>query len=186
MKLNYSKKILIFSGLILFFVLLGNVVSFNFLIDKVLSINNKVAQVEISTKQRERNVSLTDSVQASQVGREILNTYFVSSGDAKTAEFIETLEGLARQAGLSANIRTVNYEPISEFNSTENIQFIRMILSVSGSWSKVFGFLSSLENLPKVIKIANVNLNSSPALNSKNRENNWTAEIDLSIAQLKN
>lgn len=178
MTLNYSKKILLLSVVTFFCMLFLNYVSFSFLIEKVIDINDKVKQLNISSQERERQLNLRDSVANSKVEREKLLGYFVGAGNLETVVFTKYLEDIASQAGVTQS-KSLNYEPIAGFPSSETLTSIRFKFNVSGRWANVFTFLQEIENLPKAAALNNVSLNVSTG-------NTWSADLDFSVAKLKN
>ncbi len=178
MRLNHSKKIFILSLISFFCVLILSIVFTNLLLDKIISINDKVKQLDISSRERERELNLKDSIASSKIERENLGGYFVGAGNAETVKFTEYLEDLATNLDLTQK-KSLDYEPIGELKSSEVVSAIRFKFNVSGSWSNVFAFLRAIENLPKVSHLNNVSLN----LNSESKI--WSADLDFLVVKLK-
>ena len=76
MKLNYSQKILILSLVLFIGVLILDIVFSNLLFGKIVNINNKNRQLDLSTQEREREIVLKDSIISTQGEREKLEQYF--------------------------------------------------------------------------------------------------------------
>jgi hypothetical protein len=188
MKLNYSKKIFIASIIILVVIVVLDVVFSDLLFNKIISINNKVRQLDISSQERERELMLKDSIVSTKEEREKLITYFVPAGDAETVEFTKYLEKLALNMGVTQK-KSLNYEPVSDLPSSDIVSAIRYKFIISGKWSNVYNFLLAIENLPKVLIINGINLNVSvvedSATSTKVVGKIWSAEIDFSVVKLK-
>lgn len=178
MKINFSKKILIVS-IGVFIVTLSSVLLLSgLLINKINNINDKIHQLQISTMERENNILLGDLIIGSETDRKKLEKYFIGPGDIETAVFIGYLESLAKDTGLVSNIRSVGYETGENISSLETISFVGFDFSVSGKWNDVFNFVKLIENLPKVSSVNSVSLEVNSGV--------WSADIDLSVAKLKN
>jgi len=189
MKLNYSQKILILSSTILVVVLILNIVYANLLLAKITSINDKIKQLNISSQQRENELNLKDSIIDSKLGREKLAEYFVGSGDAETVEFTKYLENLAKEVGVIQK-KTLEYEMVKGFESSEVISSIHYKFNITGSWASIFNFLLIIENLPKAISLNSVsfNVNTGVALEKEIDYVNkgWSADLDFSVVKIKN
>ena len=189
MKLNYSKKILIASIVTLAVIVVLDVVFTDLLLGKIFDINDKVRQLEISSQEREKELNLKDSIASSKVQREKLGGYFVDAGDIETLDFTKYLEDLAKDNGVIQS-KTLNYEPAKGLESSNIVSSIRYKFTVSGSWSNVFNFIQAIENLPKVSSLNSVSLSSSlgdsSSKGTKVGVRVWSAELDFSVANLKN
>ena len=178
MKINYSKKILIISIVTFVMVIVLNIIFTNLLLNKINDINNKVKQLETSSQEREKALSLKDSVLSSVTEREELLKYFVGSGNAETVKFTKFLEDLALGMNLTQK-KTLEYESVSGVGGSEVVSIIRFRFVVSGKWLNVYNFLQAIENLPKVASL------NSTSLNYNSLEKNWSADLDFSVAKLK-
>jgi len=188
MKLIYSKRILLLSIIVFLGILVLNIIFTNLLLNKIVSINDKVKQLVISSEEREKELTLKDSILSSVEEREKFDQYFVGAGDGKTADFIASLESLADQNNVSHSIKFVGYEPVGILGTSEVVSFIRFRFSVTGRWPDVFSFLQAIENLPKVITVNNITLTVGSELSSTNNKavnKIWSADLDFSVAKLK-
>ena len=187
MKLNYAKRILLLSLVIFLGVLVLDIIFTNLLLTKIISINDKVRQLVISSEEREKELTLKDSILSSVEEREKFDQYFVGAGDGKTADFIASLESIADQNSVSHNIKSVGYESVPALSSSETISFIRLRFSVSGRWANVFGFIQAIENLSKVATINSLSLTVGSDLSATGKTSTkiWTADLDFSVAKLK-
>lgn len=178
MKLDYSKKILIVSIAVFTAILVLAVIFSNLLFGKINSINDKVSQLSASAQEREKALSLKDSIDNSTTDRLKLEKYFIGAGDAETAKFVSDLESAAKASGLTSEIQSISYEAVSGIGSTSAVAFLRIRVNLIGKWSSLFGFLQTIENLPRVIFIQGVSLSAS--------DKAWSANIDFFVAGLKN
>ena len=185
MKLNYSKKILIISVVTFLCVLILDIVFTNLLINKIYSINDKVKQLDISSREREKELNLKDSISSSKIEREKLQRYFVGAGDAETVNFTKYLEALALEKGVSQT-KTLAYEPAVGLETSDIVSAIRFRFSLSGQWANVFSFIKAIENLPKVSYINSVSVNLNSEAPSAKGGRIWSADIDFSVIKLKN
>ena len=176
MKLNYSKKVLILSIALFLLVLIFDLVFTNLLLGKVTNINNEVKQLTVSTQEREFSQSLKDSILKTEKDRTKLEQYFVAAGDARTAEFINQIEVLAKSSGLTPEVRAVDYEPVATAATSSTVSLVHFKLNIVGKWDNVFNFLQTIENLTKITLVQGVTLNASSAL--------WSGDIDFTILKL--
>lgn len=185
MKIDYTKKILIVSVAALIIVLVLDFIFTNLLLTKIVGINDKVKQLVLSSQERERNLNLKETIMSSEAERAQLEKYFVPAGDAKTADFINYIESLAKAAGLSYSIKSVGYEPLSDNGLADRLVFIRFKLGISGEWGRVFDFLQTIENLPvtSTLNSSSFGLSGEKAKNSSAAI--WSADLDFSVVQIK-
>jgi Tfp pilus assembly protein PilO len=180
MKLNYSQKIFLVSLIIFVMVFILNIIFSSLLWNKVLDINDKTKQINISTQEREREVNLKDLLIKTATDREKMNQYFVGEGNIETVKFTEYLEGLAKKAGV-AQEKSLAYEEVGKMNESEFVSAIRYKFKVSGNWASVYNFMRSMESLPKVGYLNNLKL-SADIKESKI----WSLDIDFSVIKLGN
>jgi len=156
------------------------------LIDTIYQINDKVAQVEISTNERDAQGALKVSVANSVVERQTLDTYFISKSG--TADFIKTLEALAKGNNVSINIKYVGYEPIKQANFSATAESIRFNLDLIGSWVNCIQVIRLLENLPVPSLVEKITLSvGGTNLSGKvTSGSTWTANVDFTAVKLKN
>ncbi len=187
MKLTYAKKILISATVIFLGVLALDIIFTSLLLNNIISINDKIKQLDISSKEREKELSLKDSIASSKVEREKLEGYFVQAGNAETVKFTKYLEDLALGFGLTQK-KSLDYESINELQSSDAVSAIRFKFGVSGSWSQVYAFLRTIENLPKIVRLNSVGLTANQTVlidGAGLKGNIWSADLDFSVAKLK-
>ncbi len=188
MKFNYSKRILILSLIFFTGVIILDVIFTNLLVDKIVKINNKVKQLNISSQEREKEIKLKDLIIDSKADREKLTEYFVGAGNAETLEFTKYLEDLALKEGVTEK-KTIIEEPIVGLPSADTISAIRFRFNVIGKWANIYNFLQAIENLPKVVYLNSVSVSlNSGAVSAKEIKagtKTWSADLDFSVIKLK-
>jgi hypothetical protein len=183
MKINFSKKIFIVSITIFIVVLAMDMVSSYLLINKIIDINNKVKQLNISSQDRLKQLSLNDAISSSVKEREKLTGYFVGPGDLNTVDFTKSLEDLADIMGVTQK-KSLAYEEVPGLASAGAVQSIRYKFTVSGKWANVYNFVHAIENLPKISALASVSFIYSAG--DKAGAGVWFADLDFSVLKLKN
>ena len=188
MKIKYSKKIFVISLVGLIVVLVLDIVFTNFLIQKIISINNKIKQINISSLEREKELVLEGLVANSDSNRQELEKYFVGAGNVEAVNFTKYLEDLALEMGVSQKKSLVD-EPVKGLESSKVVSSIRFRFNVSGKWEKVYNFLLAIENLPKVVLLNNVsfNINSDSVSTEGGKiiDKIWSVDLDFSVVKLK-
>jgi hypothetical protein len=163
-----------------------DIIFINLLLGKIIDINDKVKQLDISSQSREKTLNLQDSIVSSESEREKLAAYFVGAGDASTVEFTKYLENLALETGVTQK-KSLAYEPVNGLESSNVVSAIRFKFNVSGKWANILAFLQAIENLPKVVSVNNVSFNMNSTLRGVNKSagQNWSADLDFSVVKLK-
>ncbi|OHA46453.1 MAG: hypothetical protein A2541_00595 [Candidatus Taylorbacteria bacterium RIFOXYD2_FULL_36_9] len=187
MKLTYAKRIFIWSVIIFVLVLISDIIFTNLLLTKIMNINNKIRQLDISSQERLKELSLKDLIVSSETERKDLTDYFVGAGNAETVEITKYLENLAMEMGVTQR-KTLDDDIISGLSSSETVSAIRFRLNVSGRWSNVFNFLQAIERLPKVLSLnsAILSVNSEATAIKEAGNKIWSADLDFSVVKLKN
>jgi hypothetical protein len=187
MKINNSQKFLLISVMLLFVVLIFNAIFIYLLVDKIYDIKDKENQLNLSLKEREKEILLKEAVDDSTLERAELENYFVKYSNLDTVKFTEYLEDLADTMNLEHR-KTLDYETISEIPNLEFVSMIRFKFSISGRWQDVFNFIRLIEVLPKVSSINNLILNvivdNDLVKDSKYKRPIWSADLDFSVLRL--
>ncbi len=110
--------------------------------------------------------------------RAYLDSLFVPSDG--TANFIQNLENLADDAGVSHTL-SVNSTEDGTLNSSGR-DYLVFSLGISGSWQSVYRFVSILENLPYKISISTIHLNISDATKKPPL---WSSNITFTVVKNK-
>ena len=104
-------------------------------------------------------------------------------GDVK---FIENLESLARENGLSIDIDSLNFEDNTKL-LPNNMTIFRVRAKTSGNFFGTYKFLSLVESLPFKVKIQNFTLSTASeegVLNVK-KSNIWQSKFEISVLKYK-
>ena len=164
-----------------------DVVFTSLLLKRIVGINDKVKQIDISSRQREKELTMKDVIASSKEDRENLDKYFVGAGNAMTLEFTKYLENLAKEIGVTQR-KTLDYENISGLSATGQVSNIRYKFNVSGKWNNVFNFIRAIETLPNAVSINSLNLSLNSGVASLNDARSasrvWTVDLDFSVARL--
>ena len=189
MKINYSKKILLLSAIVLLLILVLDIIFTNLLMSKIININDRVKQLNISSREREKELNLKDAIVSSEAERKKITEYFVGSSNADIVEFTKYLEDLALAQNLTQK-KSLDYGAVEGLPASGAISALHFRFNVSGKWSNVFTFLQAIENLPKITYLNSVSLNIvSGDLSTKGAsEGNkiWSADLDFSVIKLNN
>jgi hypothetical protein len=179
MKLNYSKKILIVSIVVFLGILAVDIIFTGLLLNKIASINNKIKQLNISTKEREAEFDMREILNKTEAERNKLESYFLLAGNAETVKFTEYLENLAKN-NVVKQTKTLSYESINNVDLVKEVSVIRYKFNVLGQWGGVLGFLHNIENLSKINYLNSITINNSPDGKI------WSADVDFSVITLIN
>jgi hypothetical protein len=115
------------------------------------------AQADVANQQSsaEQNHALQDLAESIQPEISSLNSRIVPSDGV--AAFIEMIESLARQSGLSVSISSVN--DVSDPTDTSgSYQFLTLTVATVGSWSGTHRFLSLIETAPFELDLSSIGL----------------------------
>lgn len=101
-------------------------------------------------------------------------------------EFIENLEGVAKESGLSIEINSILLETNPKLASS-SVSILRVRAKTKGSWSDSYLFLSRLESLPYKVKINKFGLvNSSEVISGSSRSNSvWQSSFEIDVLKYK-
>jgi D-arabinose 5-phosphate isomerase GutQ len=104
--------------------------------------------------------------------------------------FIESLESLARENGLSIEISSLTFDNNASLASS-SINILNVKAKTDGSWFGNYAFLSRLESLPFKVKINMVSLTNSSSnvtsdVNNSNPSNDtWQSVFEISVLKYK-
>ena len=166
----------------------------------VISLALYMVYVDIKTKNENHHAILHDlSLQGERVGYlalaqksidnisseiDLVDSSIISKdGDIK---FIENLEQIAREHGLSIEITSLFFENNPEF-SPASMDILKIKAKTKGSWIGNYSFLIRLESLPFKIKINKYNLKSvQPITEAKVKtDNTWESVFEIDVLKYK-
>lgn len=115
---------------------------------------------------------------------EHINDSIVSSDGE--VEFIENLEEVAKESGLSIEINSILLETNPKLASS-SVSILRVRAKTRGSWSNSYLFLSRLESLPYKVKINKFGLvNSSEVISGSSRSSSiWQSSFEIDVLKYK-
>lgn len=116
----------------------------------------------------------------------IENSIISKDGDVR---FIENIESLARNSGLSITIDSLNSSDISEAVSGEVVG-LKIKAKTEGNWAGTYRFLAELESLPVKVKIDRFGLSNtgSQAITTSkisNSGNSWQSNFEIFVLKYK-
>jgi Tfp pilus assembly protein PilO len=115
-------------------------------------------EIDLGTKQNQYATSLKQSLQDSDSDiSKVNNSILPIDGDVG---FIEQLENLATNEGLSVSIDSLSAEDIPNVDS-DDLTSLLIKVNAQGSWTKMMDFLSKLETLPNVSRMEEFDLANS-------------------------
>ena len=173
---NPFQKILLFTSLILLVVFCFALI---FLYQKINNNNQKVKQdtlnLETEARRREDILALNRLLQKVADDRVLLEKHFIKSSDI--VPFLDMIEKLALQAGVSAQIDSVN----TKIDNTE----LAVGLKASGKFEAIYKFLTLLENSPYELDFSSMDIRklASPVVTGKNVDNSgWEAVFKIQLS----
>jgi len=174
MKNNFQKIFLFISiTLLLLFSL-----AFIFLYKEINNNNQKTQQatINLQTERRQRDeiISLDQTLQKIASDRILLENHFIKSSDV--VPFLNIIEKLAKEAGVSAQINSVNAK-------TDNTE-LTVELKASGRFEAIYKFLTLLENSPYVLDFLSMDMHKLlfPVGSGKNVvDESWEAILKIQL-----
>lgn len=149
-------------------------------------INQKKTNIEslgvnlaISEKAESGNLFLKRLFDITKNERKELDAYFIAKDD--TVSFIELVENLSSVAGVKISVNNVSVEQSAP---KEQFEYITLNASASGGFSKLYWFLSLLENVPIKLDIVKFVFEESPDSEKDNKE--WKMDIAVKALKFKN
>lgn len=128
--------------------------------------------IELQVRRNETAGSLEKLVDNTEAERQQIDSYFV--GADQTIDFVEFLESLARTAGVSFEITSLEIEQVKD----DFKDYIVLRGEAVGDWSPTMNFLSLLENAPYRLDLMDV-------VAAKSEETDWETKILVKAFQLK-
>lgn len=192
--ISQTKKILVIASLLM--VIIYCVYGLLFWKIKVTneraSVLSNEAQIDLKKDESLRATKISLATHKEAI--ETLDTYFISADGV--VGFIEGLESLGREAGISITVASVIVEADSK-NKNDFKETLRLRVNTTGLWSNTNYFISLLENLPLHAEIKNatlslvgasdklVFLSATPSMRKPSSEERWKGEIELTVRKLK-
>lgn len=127
-------------------------------------------------KEESTNIETLTNLKKQKLLAEETNIFFenISIHKDEIVSFIELLEEMGKKSDALIEIQTVNLED-SPKNEGTDLNSLKVILQVRGSWKEIANFILMIENNPHYLVIKDLKINTI------NEENNiiWLATISL-------
>ncbi len=181
MKISLTIKALIVSIILLIVSISVYVVLFSIIREDNQTISEIQGKINSALRREQQLQSAQLLVRDIMNEGDELNSLFIPS-DGVVA-FLETIESLNRTTGALIEVETVDLEQVS-FLETEKekefVEFLKMNISVEGSWREVFYAISLIENMPLGSTVHQMSLEET-----RGSSRGWTGLMDISFAKLK-
>ncbi len=127
-------------------------------------------------KEENTNTETLTNLKKQKLLAEETNNFFenISIHKDEIVNFIELLEKMGKKSGVAIDIQTVNLEDSPKDEEIE-LNSLKVILQVRGSWKQIINFILMIENNPHYLVIKDLKIKTI------NEENNivWSATISL-------
>lgn len=137
---------------------LVSLVALGFLFERILRVNTAVAGLRQSIKEEgRRDIQLRAQqslLKELSSDESALDSRFLDENGV--VPFIELLEAIGKDAGVTIEIDSVGIEPDS--TSVQSHEWLRVALKAEGSWAKLFHFIVLLETIPQALRLDQVSL----------------------------
>jgi hypothetical protein len=160
-------------------VLLATLWAYSLLFLEVRKVNKEIASIqhEINSEdEREAGLKLAGrGVNETTIDREYLKGLFV--GKSGTVAFIEKIESIASESGVSVTISSLIVEP----STFADLEKILIKFNAEGSWQNMYQFMLRVDSLPAALEWNRYSLFKQ----AKEGNNLWTLSGDLSVLKEK-
>ncbi|MSU45458.1 MAG: hypothetical protein EXS47_02415 [Candidatus Zambryskibacteria bacterium] len=185
MKRHYYILILLLITITLALVMIGSYYLLLTKTDDINTRNNILKETIGSAGQKQKNFSSVKSlVTDTKSDRDKLALYFVEKDGV--ADFISSVEKLARAHALDFNVLSIGVEDILIVHASSTQSYLKLKLATKGSWTDTMYFYMLLENLPFKIKFGTAGfLNDVKALDVNSKIKvvlpQWKGEVEVSV-----
>ncbi len=156
-------------------------VVYGYVIYIVFDTNREVGVLEesvnIEARREEHLRSLKNVLLDTESERAKLNELFLA--DNNIVQFIERIERLGLLTGVSLDTRSVGIQKAG--GDGDVYEWLKISVSVRGSWSELYHFLSLIENLPVAVFLDKARFNYSTGADVSE----WGGTFDLRVAKQK-
>lgn len=145
-------------------------------------VNTLALEARELIKKDEQLSSVRIALRESSDTLEKIDDVFINEDEISS--FIDSLETLASDYGVSISIGSISVEAIPNISVSKQL---RIRISSSGSWRNLVSFMAQLETLPKAVVVQKFALNKdTSSTESKNTTRPWNATFDISALILSN
>lgn len=166
---NNSLKILLFVSATLLLSLFCFIFIFTY--QKINSDNQETQQDAINLQKeiskRDNTASLNQYLQKIASERILLEKHFIKSSDV--VPFLNTIEKLAQDAGISSEINSVNAK-------IDNVELV-VDLKAIGKFEEIYKFLTLLENSPYELEFATIDMHKI----NLSKDSRWEAIFKIQL-----
>jgi len=131
----------------------------------ITSTNKALATIDYELDIEVRNESglkdLSRVIKNTETERSVLNTYFIKDDDV--VDFINDLEGYAREVGVVPEIVFVDTDNTEILDAIDHFEDLNIEIKVKGSWSNVFHFAQVVDNIPNHLSVDKVSIINVPS-----------------------
>lgn len=149
-------------------------------LDRALAAREEVKK-EQSYKDQEKNSASLYETTAKD--RAKLSTFFVDDNDK--VSFIEMIESLGDRTGSTITLSSIVADDLAT-SPVGTYGHIKINVDIQGSWTSVVKTLILAENLPYMITIGTVRLDTSGTLDAKNPKQSWKLSFVLDATSIRN
>lgn len=149
-------------------------------LDKALAAREEVKK-EQAYKDQEKNSA--DLYEKTAKDRAKLSTFFVD--DNNKVSFIEMIESLGDRTGSTITLSSIVADDLAT-SPVGTYGHIKINVDVQGSWASVMKTLILAENLPYMITIRTVRMDTSGTLDAKNPKQSWKLSFTLDATSIRN
>ncbi len=110
-----------------------------------------------------------------------LDSYVV--GKDNVSDLIKTVENAAVSSNLKESISQISYDS-SDALSALGMEYVKISMSMTGSWKNIHFFIDTLEEYPLKIDIDDVSLDVIPA-SSGTKTPQWSGSLDFTVIKFK-
>ncbi len=149
-----------------------------FVYSNIKNINQKISlsQNELDLSNERRDYLLSEQKTISDLGPDIVRVNGSIIPNGEDVKFIEDLQALATQDGLSMDINSLSFEDDPKISSS-SITYFKIVAETKGSWSGNYNFLAQIEALPFKVKISKFSLQSE--------SDGWKSDFEIRLLKYK-
>lgn len=180
---SYYKKIIIILSLSVFAVFVIYFFLYRQLIKKNENIASLLDRIASESSREVYASSVQKQLQAIEPDLNRIKSSIV--GQTGVVSFIEELEKVAKNNGLSIENDSIAEETDPKSVASSTITHLKVRSKTKGSWEGTYKFLSEIESLPHKVRINSFNMVSSGEDSGKNPKKVWDAVFEIRVLKYK-
>jgi len=142
----------------------------------------KSIEIKDETKKGESYLFMKKDIENNKNSINRVYDYIIKSDEI--VNFMQKIEDLAKENGLTPEVKSVSFEGVAG-NNISNIESMRILVDVTGEWKSVEYFLEILENYPISLDIKKFSLNKTDIVIKNKKVPQWTGSFDFSVIKIK-